>query len=222
MTMQNVEGTGEARDALSALAYNTLTRAQTLGEELQQLAREAGNINIGARAALRAVDDDVEWRTEEGNQLRHVLGATPSEPAATVVDSPAVLPAPTGPAVNLPPPAGQPTAQLPAAQRPDRATRVIRVRDWTALQWVLACIGAIGGLIVGASTFRPVLHLAGAYHKAGSHPLVAHWAPAIAIPWVILCVLVLFFAGAFIGALIEEGRDRRNDPVVEEVPVAAA
>lgn len=193
MSMANVPGTNEVRESLATVAESTRQRAREIAANLTRLVVETTDIEIGSRAALRAVQDDHEVIAEEAAQLTAVIGGTPPVPPPA---PPAVTPVPpAAPAASqtvvLPPP---PTAHACAtATAINGSTVLFNVRRYSGVQWFLAIIGALIGMVVARYSYHSLF---GNIHNDWGGFLIALWFAGI--------VTLGFGLGGYVGARFEE------------------
>jgi hypothetical protein len=202
MTMENLDQTGieNLRGALRYTADDARRRAEAvarLADEIDEgQTRDARDAAITARLLNQQWEDRRRPVNDEAGQLAAVIvGHQPPPPAQGPPPGAPVAGAGAPPPVAGPPAA--PVIVVPAQPDP------LNPWNWDGWQWLFAIGAAFIGLAVGIGTYRPLLHLAGAYRKVGTgknrHTVVAHWAPVFGIPWVIAMVAAFFFLGALLG-----------------------
>lgn len=180
MTMKQIPRTGEARTVLSAVASDVRKRDREVDEVVKQLEQEEKDVQIGTRATVLAIHEDLDVLLEERRQLRIAKGdplpqETPANESAAA-SPPAARPAAPAPAPQAEP--ATPALGTPAAVPPRRQRRARHfvVQDWTAANWLLALIlsliGLVIGLIVARYTYRPI---SGGLHGAQRAAFDTFW-----------------------------------------------
>jgi len=213
------EETKAARASLGKLAAASRARAGEVRKELEGLEKETSNVLIGARGAVRAIEDDREVVLEELGQLKEILGtaepvsSTPptppvppvQPPPVAVVPQPDVHPVPVVPVTPVCHPDPNPTQQQPAVIAPApanaNATAIAVVnqhdpRNWTGVQWLLALIGLLVGVMVWS--FWP--------EWPGRNIGNSGVKTFVNFVWFIAHGCVGFFIGGFIGSVIDRRR----------------
>lgn len=215
MSTEHIREEAEAaRRTLGQLARRVGERRRDVRRELQGLETETDHVLIGARGALRAIDDDREVALEELDQLDEIFDG-PDEPE---------VPAPTPPGPLTPPPAPPWVPPVPPTPPVDDGPVIIapppvddgddepddivvirrwwNIRDWSGVQWFLAVIGLILAIIVARFTWEPLV----------GDDIVGFARGAIATIWWIALMGLGFFGGGFIGSFF----NRQVVEVVEE------
>lgn len=176
MSTENIREEAEvAIEALDRLAEAARKRDADIAHEREALRQKRANVVVGARAAMRHVDDkDNALVEEQGQYCEMVEGETVEE------EQPAPPP---------PPPPAEP-APAPATTEPNALVGLANwVRDFTVLQWVLAIAGALAGLLVGTQT-----------HDFGENlPGVVDG--LVSVVWVVGLVVLGFGLGGLLGSL---------------------
>lgn len=207
--------TDRFREIHDATATLNAQAAREIREEADRLQRELAaslrrarqheeNDAIVARLHQQTETDTQVPLIERARQASHILGTAPEQPVT-------------------PPPAGEgDTAQLPGnlrynEDRPERrpstaganatanatananataTANVLDVRRWTRLQWVLAVIGLLIGVVVARATYDPMWSNV---HNDGWHTLLV-------LLWFLALMAAGFFTGGWVGSLIDERR----------------
>jgi hypothetical protein len=191
MTMKNVEGTDDAREVLGTLADNVRARAEVASDLLRGLVIEATDVNIGARAALRAIDDEVEVLTEEAQQLAQVVRhEPPAAPPPAAAPAPPVVVQPQAVPVVIAPAADPPTVVGGAPTPEPNEPGFWHLRSWSILQWIMAIVGALIGLLVASQT-NGFEH----FHGLGRGFFAA--------AWFIVLIIAGFGIGGVVGFLLD-------------------
>lgn len=195
MSTENIaEEAEEARRALGQAAAATRRRAQEVRDAMRGLDVERNNVVIGARAAMRSIDDENEELEEEVEQLRSILEGIDLAPRPTRMvpraeeeaandDDIIVQPAPP---IPTPVPVVNPDD---APRRPHRANP----RRWRFWAWLFAIAGLLVCMMVASNSWEP---LVGDISGFGRGMLATCW-------WVGWTGLG-FFGGGVIGSTIDD------------------
>jgi hypothetical protein len=184
----------EMQDALEALDRLETARVRTIGElQSERAAKEAAVPRIvqATRVVVQGVRDEIADFDEQLTQL----GALPAP--AVPVDTPVETPATPGTPRHAAPTPDPPTPA--AGTRAVAHHHVFDVRHWSEVQWVLAVLGLIVGLIVAACTWHPLFE---GIHGPGRGVAVTFW--WIALP------LFGFFSFGWMGSYVDRALNRRQ------------
>ncbi len=213
MTTENIEGKKDVRDAVKVVADSTKRRAVEVTDEASEINRQKAEDLENAEIAKRALEQESNDRLanigHEIAQLNFVLnGTTPVEPTTsspTPVAEPVIV-TPT-PVVDdepdQPTPVAEPVIVTPTPvvddepDQPTRIQRVIDIRHWSMLQWLLA----FAGLIIALVLFSQWPTWASRNIDNGAGEL------AVNLFWFIGHAGLGFFGGGAIGTKIDERDD---------------
>lgn len=191
MSTEHIREEAEAaRKTLGQLARRAAARHREVQRELEGLATEEDNVLVGARGALRAIEDDRQVVVEELGQLVEILDAPGDADNQVEPEVPIfVQPRPEEPA---PEPISTPA---PADDEHDDDSDVVIInywnpQTWSGIQWLLAIIGLMVGLMVASATWD---NLVNGINGFGRGLISTAW-------WLALSGLG-FFGGGFIGSL---------------------
>lgn len=154
MSMHNVDTSG-ARQSLVGVASAVRERARALSAELADKSVEAKDVEVGARAALQAIDDEVSTLSEEAGQLNAVLG-TPSDSTSVEQTDPDPEPEPT-PVVASEPDRDQDVVLV--ATPPTRQLFVRSAGNTAPWWWLVALVFAVFVGILALEIFDGLLGL---------------------------------------------------------------
>jgi hypothetical protein len=163
--MQNVKGIEAAQRAAKAVADSARARqkeAQAEREKLEaQRQADADNLAISLRASVQTSTDQLRTIEEELTQLDYVVNngseeapaSTPVASAAPEPEEEATAPEPepepeTDEGAPAPEPEPEPEPSTEATVVIAPVQRVIDVRQWRGLQWVLAFAGLLVGVLL--------------------------------------------------------------------------
>ncbi|NCO10682.1 hypothetical protein GW930_02110 [Candidatus Saccharibacteria bacterium] len=170
MTTRNLSTTDieAAAKAAKKVADGVRNRHKVVSETIESGSTEsdakAKDLRIAAAAVERRAKDEQAELREELEQLDEILGTSKPAPVPTPSPEPAPEPKPAAPAAPEPikeAPAPEPVPDpvfepepAPCEPEPDetvqvtRVQRVIDVRRWSFLQWLLAAVGLVLALIL--------------------------------------------------------------------------
>jgi len=232
MTTQNIAGDFDGnierlQAAQRIIADSVMARNKVVTDQIAasnaQREQDARYAEIARRAIDQRHADNRAVLDEEAGQLRNMLNVTPSvtttpEPAPEpVVVTPPAQPAEPVVASTPEPTTPSATVVIPVAPEPQEAlglpaaqtvpvTTVITYdpnpRKWTGLQWFLAIILGLVGLVIGLNTID---WLAGTMEQKNWF----EWIIAIlGFVWVITWIGLGFFGGSWIGFKLTQQRSR--------------
>lgn len=197
MSTKNIPGAEDARKHFGQLASQVRNRVREIGRNIDGLGREVENIEIGARLAKQAVQDDREVLEEEREQLKGVLNGPPVE------KPPAPTPVPPAPAAaQAPPEQPKPEAAAPAPQPAPASQPAQRSSMARHLMWALLLAAAFGILAFWLSSrnVETIARFASGDGQFSRNDIFQFLVVAVA-------TLSGIFLGGYIGSKIDESGD---------------
>ncbi len=209
------EAAEEARKALGELAAAARKRDHEIKHAREALNRERNNVVIGARAAMRDIDDHDEVLEEEAEQFEHIVRGRvitrrtsilepepDGEPSSSTV--PLTGAAPSVPVDSPVRETAVPPAEPVAAVMTDRVPLVqvqrspYDPRSWCLWCQLVAVLGGLIGLFVGLKTRWAVTDE------------VHHWKWVPGTIWVLAIAGVGFFVFGLVCAIVCEQLNRQR------------